>query len=275
MRATAVRRLKVSNVWNLLSGAPLDYGIALEKGGVVRRFPIASDPDVCAALVDFVKKSPLIMQTKGAYMFISSWMDVMKPMSKSTQQRNFKAIFEKAGVRGRQAHIHAFRSTVIHRLWEAGNSVEKIAKWIGHSHSKTTFQHYLNPTTQNLADNMLVPWLRRDNEVPLSTIRGLTDKSVEDKLTSSMTSSDDPLRQFLDTNYIPLLEQLQVVQAQLSIAKDYLKSRVERDDEESAQTCLAAMDRRAGELREKAGAATMTLEEIMEEEDDENEELDV
>ena len=105
MRATAVRRLKVSNVWNLLSGAPLDYGIALEKGGVVRRFPIASDPEACVALVDFVKKSPLIMQTKGAYVFISSWMDIMKPM---TQQRNFKAIFEKASVRGRQAHIHAF-----------------------------------------------------------------------------------------------------------------------------------------------------------------------
>ena len=141
-----------------------------------------------------------------------------------------------------------------------------------HSHSKTTFQHYLNPTTQNLADNMLVPWLRRDNEVSLSTIRGLTDKSVEDKLASSMTSSDDPLRQFLDTSYILLLEQLQVVQAQLSIAKDYLKSRAERDDEESAQTCLAAMNRRAGEVREKAGAATMTLEEIMEEDEDDNEE---
>ena len=151
--------------------------------------------------------------------------------------------------------------------------MDKIAKWIGHSYSKTTFQHYLNPTTQDLADNMLVPWLRRDNEISLSTIRGLTDKSgVTDKLASSMTSSDDPLRQFLDTNYIPLLEQLQVVQAQLSIAKDYLKSRAERDDEESAQTCLAAMDRRAGELREKAGAATMTLEEIMEENEDDNEE---
>lgn len=267
MRATAVCRLKVSNVWNLLIGSPLDYGIALEKGGVVRRFPIASDPEVCSALVDFVKKSPLIMQTKGAYIFISSWMDVMKPMSKSTQQRNFKAIFEKAGVRGKQAHIHAFRSTVIHRLWEAGNSVDKIAKWIGHSHSKTTFEYYLNPTTPNLADNMLIPWLRRDNEVSLSTIQGLTDKSgVQDRLASSMTSSDDPLRQFLDTNYIPLLEQLQIMQAQLSIAKDYLKT---RDDEESAQTCLLAMDRRASEIREKADAATMSLEEIMEEDGDE------
>ena len=214
------------------------------------------------------------MQTKGAYMFISSWMDVIQPMSKSIQQRNFKAIFEKAGVRGRQAHIHAFRSTVIHRLWEAGYSVDKIAKWIGHSHSNTTFQHYLNPTTQNLADNMLVPWLRRDNEISLSTIRGLTDKSLEDKLASSMTSSDDPLRQFLDTNYIPLLEQFQVVQAQLSIAKDYSKPGAERDHEESVQTCLAAMDRRVDELREKAGAATMTLEEIIEEDDDENEGLD-
>ena len=48
-----------------------------------------------------------------------------------------------------------------------GNSFEKIAKWIGHSHVSTTFGFYGHLSAQELQDNMVgLDWLGSDRQTP-------------------------------------------------------------------------------------------------------------
>ena len=124
----------------------------------------------------------------------------------------------------------------------------------------------LSTTAQDLAEHMYIPWLKRDNEMTLSDVKKLPSERAAE-IASSITSSDDPLRQFLDANYIPLVQKMQEVQEQLMIAKEFLKS----SNDPHALNCLQTMEESAKKIREKSKNA-LSLQDIIEDEDEDEEE---
>jgi hypothetical protein len=105
---------------------------------------------------------------------------------------------------------------------------------------------------------------RGSREVTLDTVRAM-DATGPTADASSLTSSDDPLRQFLDTNYVPLVCKMHVVQAQLATARAFLQGL----EGPAAAACLRAMQECEREVHNKAA---LSLDDILEDVDDEEKE---
>jgi hypothetical protein len=62
---------------------------------------------------------------------------------------------------------------VIRKLVNAGNSVERVSKWIGHRTLDVTFRYYYGITATEAASSMHIPWLQEtapqvvEQETPL------------------------------------------------------------------------------------------------------------
>ena len=78
--------------------------------------------------------------------------------SKKMISESFKRIAYEAGIQT-NVHPHAFRHTLVSKLIAEGNSIEIVSKFIGHSSSKMTEQHYYVPTIQQLTNNIKNPFM--------------------------------------------------------------------------------------------------------------------
>lgn len=70
-----------------------------------------------------------------------------------------KNVCTRAGVNGTYVHSHAFRKTVVIKLMNEGNSLEHVAKFIGHSTPCVTAKSYWVPTQEDLIKNMHMSWI--------------------------------------------------------------------------------------------------------------------
>lgn len=74
------------------------------------------------------------------------------------QMRNwFYQACEAAGLRGAHIHPHIARHTVAHHLFDAGNSVALIAKFLGHRSLETTDRHYLRLSFEEVLQRLRWP----------------------------------------------------------------------------------------------------------------------
>jgi integrase len=220
LRINALRHLKLSNVWNMLLDMPLAYGHAAEKGRSTRIFAIQRDSELTNALTTYIRAHPVLLQIK-TYLFPAHGINGAKPIGKSTLYKTIRALCSDAEISGRHVHPHAFRKTMIIRLAREGNTVDKIAKYVGHSSSKTTFDHYWTPTMADLTMSMHIPWLNPgSNEVTLASLGKLPSQSEPTE--SSLTSSDD-FRNFLENNYLPMVKRMHALQAELALSQKYLQ----------------------------------------------------
>lgn len=64
------------------------------------------------------------------------------PISRGFVNELFDKLFKKANVQGPHAHPHTFRHTLVLMMFMAGNSFEKISKYIGHSSPDITSKVY-------------------------------------------------------------------------------------------------------------------------------------
>ncbi len=64
----------------------------------------------------------------------------------------------RAGVTNLQVHPHMFRHTLVGKLVEAGNSMDVVARFIGHGDAKTTSHFYWVPTVEDLHKQMIDPF---------------------------------------------------------------------------------------------------------------------
>ena len=84
--------------------------------------------------------------------FLLSRSDWHSPVSRSTVSGMLKRVAMQAGVKT-PMHAHAFRYTVVGKLIECGNSIEKASKYMGHKSVKTTEKFYFVSTIKELKLN--------------------------------------------------------------------------------------------------------------------------
>ena len=68
------------------------------------------------------------------------------------------AIARKAGIEGVSVHAHAFRHTIVGKLMDAGNSLELVSKYMGHSSLDVTGTYYWVPTIQEVTEKLNNPF---------------------------------------------------------------------------------------------------------------------
>lgn len=265
MRANAIRTLRSSSVWNSTLSVPLDYGHANEKGGQTRMFAIQRDPELAAAVRAHMQDNPILTQKNG-YLFPSHVGNIGKPMAKGTLGKWVRAWCQACNLSGKFTHPHSFRKSLIIRLHRLGNSIERIAVFVGHSNPKTTMSFYFTPTVELLTSDMQIPWLKAaSNQVTLADIpsskRLRTD--APPSTTHTSTSSENYFQTFVENNYWPTMKRLSLVDAQLGAAKAMFEKFC------TTEQC-AALDAELQRCADEAStaAAEMKLDTLMEEGDD-------
>lgn len=114
-------------------------------------------------LDDCVNSTPNICVVSGV---------VDRHVSTQYVQRAMQSIFKSVGVvRGdnnnlRPPSFHIIRHTVSQRLVDAGNSVEMVARFLGHKSCKTTVTHYLNRDYSGMIHKMHIPWVTVSTSQP-------------------------------------------------------------------------------------------------------------
>lgn len=136
----------------------LNNGSALEKGGKIRKFVIF--PALKQSLEKYKESYPQLLQGPEYYIF----PDHLKPSqskacSLTTITKIFKDVCKRANVTGQQVHTHACRKTVVVNLMKDGNSIDNVAKFIGHENPITTAKHYWVTTPDDLVSSMNINWL--------------------------------------------------------------------------------------------------------------------
>ena len=272
LRMNALRNLKVSGVWNSVLNIPLEYGHAAEKRKTTRIFAIRRDEHLQSCLMKYIQQNPILLEAK-TFLFPAIGMNMSKPIGRSSLAKLVKTTCTAVNINGRHVHPHAFRKTLIIRLAREGNSVEKIAKYVGHSNSKTTFDFYYTPTLADLTSTMHIPWLKPGpNEITLADLGKLTqDKEPTE---SSLTSSDN-FKTFLENNYVPLVQRVHALQAELSFTQSFIehlsdeqKIKYRNDLEKCRQTVQDKVDTNAVTMDELLNDTDLDK---IEEDDDEEE----
>jgi integrase len=117
--------------------------------------------------------------------------DMKKPFGVNYFNKIISNIFNNANITGHHTHCHAFRKTLVVKLMNEGNSLDNIAKFIGHSSSFITAKHYWVPNQQDLLKNMNMQWMLGENNLKnldQRTLSYLSNKSLQlEKLKIALT----------------------------------------------------------------------------------------
>jgi integrase/recombinase XerC len=164
VRLGGLLNLKIRNVYDSNLNV-LSEGSTLEKGNKTRRFPIF--PALKQALERYRDNETYKDLLKDLDYYLipkvikkrSKFIGNKQKCGETTIRRIIKNICDRAGVYGDHTHPHAFRKTVVIKLMNEGNTLDSVAKFIGHSSSQITATHYWTPTQNDLIKNMNMAWL--------------------------------------------------------------------------------------------------------------------
>jgi integrase len=157
IRVGALVKIKTEHVAHI-SGtdvAILETGRSIEKGNKWFSFILATP--VRELMFKWITIHRLAVDS--LYLFPGRYGHI----STANVRYRFKNIAKKAGIDGKFIHTHAMRHTYAHMMLEFGNSVEVVAKLLGHSDSKTTEQYYLKENAIEVANRANIPWLEKNN----------------------------------------------------------------------------------------------------------------
>lgn len=151
LRSTALRTLQIRNV---VCG---DEGLALEKGQRWHHFFI--DADVRACLEAYLTHEHPDRQSP--YLFPHHTQH-HQPMPSSQLRTWLHRLAAKCEISGSHVTIHSFRRYVVTTLLESGNSIEYVARYVGHASPHTTQQYWVTSPAQ-LIRQMSIPWLGKES----------------------------------------------------------------------------------------------------------------
>lgn len=157
--------LRSAALRGLLVGHMSAEGMALEKGGRWHRFFIDTDTRLCLeaylAHEHPDQRSPFLFPHHTGY---------HKAMPASQLRSWLARLATRAGIVGVCPHItiHSFRRYVVTTLLESKNSMEYVARYIGHASANTTSRYWMTSPTQ-LVGQMNIPWAAID-EVPADEV---------------------------------------------------------------------------------------------------------
>ena len=96
-----------------------------------------------------------------------------------------KRLCKEAGIDGPHAHPHSFRHTYAHMLLECGNSVENVARLLGHSSTSTTEEYYLKESAAEVSKRSNIPWMdgpKKEKVVPDFLSKGVVENPEDAKV---------------------------------------------------------------------------------------------
>lgn len=166
VRVGGLLNTRVKNVYNSDLTVKEEGETLEKKGEKIRRFPIYlplkqaleayRDGDYSSVLDNENNYIfPVYNKKYKSYKIPSS---TTVPPSDSIDNL-IKAVCKRAGIEGPHVHCHALRKTVTTKLMSAGNTLDHVSKFLGHSCSSITAKHYWVPTQEDLVKNMNMSWL--------------------------------------------------------------------------------------------------------------------
>jgi hypothetical protein len=129
----------------------------LEKGRKWRQFVTSKNMQlkIASAVHHIRQRSSAPIDFNQCYIF---GRDHSRPLTRDELTTTLDSIAKGAGVEV-QVHAHAFRHTIVGKLVEAGNSMELVSKFMGHSNTMTTSSNYWLTNVHQLANTMNNPFM--------------------------------------------------------------------------------------------------------------------
>lgn len=184
LRIGAVVDLKIKNMFEKDCLNVLETGDALEKAGKTRTFVIF--PVLKQALLKYRDAHKDYFKGQEYFLFPYKFKPSdTSSVNKTTINDIFMKVCKRANVTGDQVRTHACRKTVVVNLMKDGNTIDNVAKFIGHSNPITTAQHYWVTTPAELVASMNISWLVGP---AIMSLNSSNDKEVALNSTSSSTS---------------------------------------------------------------------------------------
>lgn len=151
LRSTALRTLQVSQV---TGGAE---GVALEKGKRWHHFFI--DPEMQACIEAYVAYEHPNRDLLYLFPHVTQHT---RAMTQSQLRTWLQRLAKEARISGSHITIHSFRRYVVTTLLESKNSMEYVARYIGHMSANTTLRYWVTRPT-HLVKQMHLPWVDDQN----------------------------------------------------------------------------------------------------------------
>lgn len=165
MRVGGLVNMRVSNIRTIENGEVVicETGRTLEKNRKWFTFVI------CSKLKKLLWEWIAI---KRKYMFDNDYLFPSRNgecLTTNTVYTIVKRMCKNAGIVGPHTHPHSFRHTYAHMLLECGNSVENVARMLGHSSVSTTEEYYLKESAAEVSRRANIPWIdgpKKEKVVP-------------------------------------------------------------------------------------------------------------
>lgn len=145
LRIGAVATMEWSQVWQPEINDARRVAVVVEKGGSKRAMILTEE--VRTILVDI--HSMLEPDLKSRVF----------PWTVHTLRCRFNNACRRAGITGEHCHPHNARHTVAHMLFNEGNSIAMISKFLGHRNVNTTSSFYLKLSYEEILGQMAIPWM--------------------------------------------------------------------------------------------------------------------
>lgn len=220
MRIGGLRNIKMENIYDYMNNKLFSVGWTFDKDKK-RYFSIERDNVLTDAFNRYFLKYPDIVKMRG-YLFPFKNELYEKQIAKSCVVNIIKDLGKRCNFDSLKIHTHMFRKTVVNNLMKNGNTMEQIAKFIGHSDPSTTFTFYWVPTVDDLTDHMIIPWLKSTEKyVDLKDVSQIefadaADTDADLKTTSSQAGNE--YLNFIRKVYWPLKKQQEILKESLDVA---------------------------------------------------------
>lgn len=157
LRLGAICNLKYTDI--IENNTPKHICKVLEKGNQYREFVTSTNlKKAIVSYIMYVQTHPLMKIHDILEIYVFNNTTVIKPVSESTLGAQLKNIAIKANITEVDVHVHSFRHTIVGKLMDAGNDIQTVSKFIGHSSIDTTSKHYWLRNINDLHDNLKNPF---------------------------------------------------------------------------------------------------------------------
>lgn len=130
----------------------------LEKGRTTRTMILSANiQSKVKAVSDFLRQKLSQDQDQLQNAFILNYPRLRTPFALSSIADTVHRIAKRAGIKDITVHPHAFRHTLVTALVNAGNSMDVVSKFMGHTDTQATY-FYWQPTAQDICRDLINPF---------------------------------------------------------------------------------------------------------------------
>lgn len=170
LRINALVSLRVGDVLKK-DGEPKQQTSIRDKGNRTRTLVFGNL--LRSNIQAYVLDRGVTTENMHAYLFPSS-VESSKHISMNQVRKQLRKYADRCGIHGVHVHPHAFRHTLVNKLVGLGNDLQKVSRFIGHTHTSTTEMYYWTTTVNDTIQDMEIPWLRTHRDTPLERAQSIT-----------------------------------------------------------------------------------------------------